>query len=280
MAETGSTNADLAAEAAADPAAWPDLSVLIADSQIAGKGRLQRSWDVPAGAAMISSVLLRPTDPVAGMEAPAFLATGYGWLSILAGVALCQAVQAETGAPAQLKWPNDVLLNGRKLAGILAQVVPASPSGPEPANGDGGRRGPGVVVGAGVNISQQREQLPVDRATSLELEVGVGVDRNVLLPAYLNRFARLYKEFVAVGGDALRPLGGRESAHALASGLMGTLGTQVRAELPGGAMVYGTAERLDSGGELEIRDGETLHAVSAGDVVHLRRTVDGGIGYA
>jgi BirA family transcriptional regulator, biotin operon repressor / biotin---[acetyl-CoA-carboxylase] ligase len=272
VVETGSTNADLAAHAAADPAAWPDLSVLIADSQIAGKGRLDRSWQVPAGDAMISSVLLRPSDPAVRLGAPAFNVTGFGWLSILAGVALCQAVREVTAAPAVLKWPNDVLLNGRKLAGILAQIVPATPSSSQ--------AGPGVVVGAGVNISQEREQLPVDRATSLALEVGTGLDRNILLPAYLNRFARLYQDFVAVGGDALQPLSGGASVHDLASGLMATLGTEVRAELPGGTMLHGTAARLGAGGELEIRDGDGVHTVTAGDVVHLRRTGHGGVGYA
>jgi len=146
-------------------------------------------------------------------------------------------------------------------------------------------------------VGQGREQLPVDRATSLALELDGGLDggldaaaaaagaaaldRNVLLPAYLNRFARLYEGFVAVGGNAGRPLPEGASVHDLASGLMSTLGTEVRAELPGGQMLHGTAVRLRSGGELELRDGDgALHVVSAGDVVHLRRTLDGGgVGY-
>lgn len=273
LGKTGSTNADLAAHAAEEPARWPDLSVLIADSQIAGRGRLGRTWEVPAGAAMISSVLLRPVDASAHPGVPAFLPTGYGWLSILAGIALCQAVNADAGVPAALKWPNDVLVDGRKLAGILAQVV-----FPE---GDGVGSGPAVVVGAGVNISQEREQLPVERATSLALAGAVMLDRNVLLPAYLNRFARLYQDFVAVGGDALRPLAGGECAHSLASALMATLGTAVRAELPGGEMLYGTAVRLGADGGLEIKaDDGTIHKVSAGDVVHLRRVDGTDVGYA
>lgn len=286
----GSTNADLAAGASANPAAWPDLSVLIANSQIAGKGRLDRVWEVPAGAAMISSVLLRPAEASAHPGAPAFDPTGHAWLSVLAGIALCQTVAAESGADPVLKWPNDVLLNGRKLAGILAQLVAPGVVPPgttarattRATAGDGGRPGAAVVVGMGVNISQQRAELPVDRATSLELETGAAVDRNLLLPAYLNRFAALYQDFVAVGGDALRPLRGGGSIHALASGLMATLGTDVRAELPGGRMLFGTAVRLGAGGELEIRDdGGEVHTVSAGDVVHLRRAGDGnGMGYA
>lgn len=291
VAQTGSTNSDISAQAASQPALWPDLSVLIADSQIAGKGRLERVWEVPAGTAMISSVLLRPTDPAVSLGAPNFLPTGYGWLSVLAGIALCQAIAAESGVAPTLKWPNDVLLNGRKLAGILAQLVtaPAEGSVAEASSvgternlkRDGGRMGPGVVVGAGVNISQQRDQLPVDRATSLTLEGGTELDRNVLLPAYLNRFAQLYEEFVAVGGDALHPLRSGESIHAMASALMETLGTAVRAELPGGALIYGTARSLAADGSLEIEAADgNLHRVSAGDVVHVRRTDQGGLSYA
>lgn len=270
--ELGSSNVELAKGAAAQPEQWPSPSVLIANSQIAGKGRLDRVWEVPAGSAMISSVFLRP-------DAANFAATGYGWLSILAGVALCQGIRAETGIEARLKWPNDVVVGGRKLAGILAQVVPPR------TTDDGGSSSPGVVVGAGANISQQRSELPVERATSLTLELGeagTAVDRNVLLPAYLNRFARLFHDFASVGGDATRPLGDGPSLHRLASDFMTTLGVSVRAELPGGVMLHGTAESMGTGGELEVRDANgKLHTVSAGDVLHLRRVGDGGeLGYA
>lgn len=316
VASSGSTNTELAAGAANVDEYWPDLSVLIADAQPAGKGRMGRSWDVPAGAAMISSVFLRPaeqaaaagpgTSPGAGHGAghgDAFAPTGYGWLSILAGVALCGAVRSLTGVPAELKWPNDVVVGGRKLAGILAQLVPAKlvsaatagpgagvPRGAQGAAGThGGLRvqaGPGVVVGAGVNVSLQAGELPTDRATSLLLENATTLDRNLLLPAYLNHFAELYRDFAAVGGDALRPLaGGRgqgRSVLELAQECMSTLGQEVRAELPGGAMLHGTATALGPDGGLLLRDAAgTVHAVSAGDVIHLRRTGPGGtVNYA
>ncbi|MFQ4149689.1 biotin--[acetyl-CoA-carboxylase] ligase [Arthrobacter sp. LAPM80] len=275
VASAGSTNTDLAAHAADSTARWPDLSVLIADAQPAGKGRLGRSWEVPAGAAMISSVYLHPAAQLRhnGTGNPAaFLPTGYGWLSILAGIAACERLRTLTGVPAELKWPNDVVANGRKLAGILAQVVPAS----------GTREGPGVVVGAGINVSLRADELPTPRATSLLVEGGTVLDRNVLLPAYLNKFAALYREFVAVGGDAQRPLAGGLSLLELAGSHMGTLGAEVRAELPGGAMLQGTATGLGVDGALLLRDaGGTVHAVSAGDVVHLRRTgPDGTVTYA
>ncbi|MHA7269333.1 biotin--[acetyl-CoA-carboxylase] ligase [Arthrobacter sp. HLT1-20] len=309
---TGSTNTDLAGHAADPHQLWPDLSVLIADAQEAGKGRLGRAWVVPAGAAMISSVFLRPGDrapaaagragsgaagtsasgapasgtsasaPVSGAPATAaftpasFAPTGYAWLSVLAGVALCEALREHTAVTASLKWPNDVVVNGRKLAGILAQLVPSTTGGP------------GVVVGVGVNVSAGAHQLPTDRATSLLVEGAApeSLDRNVLLPAYLNTFATLYCEFVAVAGDANAPLSGSRgdgrSLLELAAQHMSTLGQDVRAELPGGAMLFGTAVGLDVDGSLLIRDAAgTLHPVSAGDVIHLRRTeTDGTLNYA
>lgn len=282
VASAGSTNTDLAASAADDSLHCPDLSVLIADAQPAGKGRLGRSWDVPAGSAMISSVFLRPAEQAltaAGRSEGStadFAQTGYGWLSVLAGVALCDSLRTLTGLPAELKWPNDVVVKGRKLAGILAQVVPAAVAGPR------AQLGLGVVVGVGVNVSLTAEQLPTERATSLLVEGAEILDRNVLLPAYLNKFAELYKEFVAVGGDAGRALGAGPSVLQLVEAFMGTLGQQVRVELPGGKMLLGTATALQSDGSLVVRDeGGTVHAVSAGDVIHLRRTdPNGAVHYA
>ncbi len=265
---TGSTNTDVAT--AAPEQNWPDLSVLIANAQEEGKGRLGRSWVVPPGAAMISSVLLRPDTS----GAP-FAATGYAWLSIVAGVALCRAVQSVAGISVELKWPNDVVVNGRKLAGILAQVVPG---------GAGAHFSPGVVVGAGLNVDVQRTELPTERATSLLLEGadGTGLDRHALLPAYLNGFASLYRQFLAAGGDALTPLAEGPTLLELATGHMSTLGHKVRAELPGGVILVGTATALADDGALLLRDAHgTSHKVSAGDVVHLRRTgADGTVHYA
>ena len=289
----GSTNTDLAAGAADAGQFFPDLSVLIADAQPAGKGRLGRAWEVPAGAAMISSVLVWPEEQcLSNSSGKSFAPTGYGWLSILAGVALCQALRMHTDVKATLKWPNDVVVNGRKLAGILAHVVPArqappatqTPQAPQAPAGLGTQVGPGVVVGVGVNVSLQESELPTERATSLSVE-GVPaseLDRNQLLPAYLNNFATLYQGFAAAGGDAQESLSGGASAVELARDLMSTLGQEVRAELPGGTMLYGAAVDLNSDGSLRLRDalGEE-HNVSAGDVLHLRKTGPGGaLGYA
>jgi BirA family biotin operon repressor/biotin-[acetyl-CoA-carboxylase] ligase len=118
-AETGSTNADLLARADA-----PDRTVLVAGHQTAGRGRLDRTWDAPPGANLLTSILFTDVP-----EQP-------GDLTRAVGIGAVEAVAAVTGLAARLKWPNDVLLDGRKLAGILAQ---RSPSGP-------------VVVGIGLNV--------------------------------------------------------------------------------------------------------------------------------
>lgn len=268
---TGSTNADLAGYATADAGNWPDLSVLLANAQIEGKGRLGRGWQVPAGSSMISSVLLRPSESKFSGKAQ-FSENAYAWLSILAGVAACRSVVGLTGVAAKLKWPNDVVVEGRKLAGILAQLVPT-------------KAGPAVVVGLGMNVHQGKEDLPVERATSLVIELesqgSVAVDRNQLITAYLSNFAALYGAFVANGGDVYAPLGSEESLMDQASAAMATLGSQVRAELPGGHMLHGTAMSLAPGGELCIQDHQgKLHAISAADVVHLRKSDSQGLKYA
>ena len=284
VASAGSTNADVAAGAADPLQYWPDLSVLIADAQPAGKGRMGRDWEVPAGAAMISSMLVWPGNQQAtgGTAGPGFSATGYGWLSILAGVALCESLRALTGVAAELKWPNDVVVGGRKLAGILAQVVPATGAGPSAQAGSRAQAGLGVVVGAGVNVSLTAEELPTERATSLFLEGAATLDRNGLLGAYLNTFASRYREFVNVGGESQRPMASGHSMVELAQKYLSTLGQEVRAELPGGKTLHGTAVALGPDGGLEIRDRDGLvHHVSAGDVIHLRRTTpDGTVKYA
>src|SRR6478609_3983337 len=144
--------------------------VVVADHQSSGRGRLARSWEAPPG----TSVAVSATVPLpAGAQ---------GWLPLLAGLAVAEAITAETGLAADLKWPNDVLLPGdddRKVCGVLCEVVTGI--------GDAF-----VVVGAGINVDQTREQLPVDTATSLTLSGAPEVDRNRLVVAYLSRLAHWY----------------------------------------------------------------------------------------
>jgi BirA family transcriptional regulator, biotin operon repressor / biotin---[acetyl-CoA-carboxylase] ligase len=245
----GSTNADLVAAAVADPGAWPDLAVLTTDHQDAGRGRLDRTWTTPPGAAVAVSVLLRPEVPP----------SAWGWLPLVAGTAVAEALQQVAGVRAGVKWPNDVLVTDpdgqeRKVCGVLAEVVH-------------GRRAPsGVVVGIGLNVTQSRDELPVPAATSLRLAGAATTDRDTVLRAVLRSFAVLYAIWSDTGGDVSSSgLGARVREACW------TLGHDVRVDLPGGRVVAGTAEELDGQGRLVVRQaGGAVTAVAAGDVVHAR----------
>jgi BirA family biotin operon repressor/biotin-[acetyl-CoA-carboxylase] ligase len=242
--ETGSTNADLLAEAQAGAR---EGLVLVAEEQTAGRGRMGRRWISPPRRALTFSVLLRPAVP-AGL---------LGWVPLLAGVAVASALEYTAGVDARLKWPNDVLVDGAKIAGILAE-----------------RWGSAVVVGTGINVLQQRGELPVPTATSLLMAREVGpVDdadtRERLLTAVLDEFARWYRAWL----DQPRP--GDADGCGLREEYLrrsGTVGTAVTVMLPGGQNLTGTAAGIDAAGRLEIRTPAGLVQVSAGDVVHLRGT--------
>lgn len=238
LEHTPSTNADVAA-AARDGA--PEGLVVSTLDQRAGRGRLDRTWHSPPGAGLAVSVLLRPH---------AVPASRWPWLPLLAGVAVRAAVADVAGLDARLKWPNDVLVDGRKVSGILLERVE-------------GPGGPAAVVGMGVNVSMTREQLPVPGATSLAIE-GALVDPADLLVALLDRLGTTYVDWCAAGGDPAPALGA-EYAEACS-----TLGARVRAVMPDGTTVAGTATGVDASGRLRVDTGATTVVVGAGDVVHLR----------
>ncbi|WP_101846570.1 biotin--[acetyl-CoA-carboxylase] ligase [Zhihengliuella sp. ISTPL4] len=234
---TGSTNADLRGHAD-DIDGWPHLSVLLTRDQTAGRGRLDRRWMTPAGAALAVSVLLRdlPSDPA-----------GRGWIPLAAGVAMTEAVAEQLpGAAVALKWPNDVLVDGGKICGILAEAGPRA-----------------VIVGAGINTAMTSAQLPVPTATSFALH-GVVVDEDALLHAYLAALDR-HLTGLAATGDAVA-----SGLHAAVTARCATIGQSVRVSLPGGSQLEGTAVGIDGEGRLLVAADGAEHAVSAGDVVHVR----------
>ena len=152
---TGSTNADLLRGVTEDPGAWPDLSVLTAEYQSAARGRLDRRWEAPARSSVSVSLVLRPVN-AAGRPLPTHR---YSWFSLLAALALRETLTETAGLPAELKWPNDVLVRGGKIAGILAQLGPL-----------GGAGTPPVILGTGLNVTLTEPELPVPTATSVLLE--------------------------------------------------------------------------------------------------------------
>ncbi|MBT2514088.1 biotin--[acetyl-CoA-carboxylase] ligase [Arthrobacter sp. ISL-30] len=283
---TGSTNADLLNAVALEPREWPDLAVLTAEHQTAARGRLDRHWDSPARAAVSVSIVLRPVN-AQGLPLPS---SSYSWLSLLAAIALRETLIETAGLPAEIKWPNDVLVRGRKIAGILAQLSPAQldpgkfgsekPGSEKPGSEKPGSRGDGmaraVILGTGLNVLLDEAELPVPTATSVLLEQPLTTDRTELLKTYLSRFASLYRSFCNADGDPAAGLAGGPSLHKRVEAAMVTLGKEVRAQLPGDHEIIGHASRLDEYGSLLVVDhAGREHVVTAGDVVHLRPTESG-----
>ena len=270
LQSVGSTNAELAARAAEDRdgSAWPHLSVITADHQSAGRGRLGRTWGAPPRSSLAVSVLLRPS----AVEVPV---DRWSWLPLLAGLSAVSTLRRVAGVAAELKWPNDVLVDGRKVAGVLAEVVPATAGSAGAAEVVPATSAPaGVVVGVGLNVSVTAAELPVPTATSLALLGAASTDRDVLLRALLRTLADDVARWTAARGSAVD-----SGLAARVREVCGTLGREVSVELPGGGAVAGTAEGLDDDGRLLVRRppgaspaprGGELVAVHAGDVVHLR----------
>jgi BirA family transcriptional regulator, biotin operon repressor / biotin---[acetyl-CoA-carboxylase] ligase len=227
--ESASTNAEVAA-AARDGAA--EGLVLIAESQTAGRGRLDRTWESPPRAGLTFSVLLRPRVPLARRT----------WLPLLTGLAVHAAVARLGAVPTALKWPNDLLLGDdlAKAGGILAQAD-----------------GTAVVVGIGLNVTTRRDELPPG-ATSLAVAAAECTDRDPLLRAILRAIGG-----TVAGWDGTDPRPAYEP-------VCDTVGRDVRVQLPDGGVLTGTATGLDAGGRLLVATPDGERAVSAGDVVRVR----------
>ena len=223
LTATGSTNQVVAERArAGEPAGL----VVVAEEQTAGRGRLDRTWVSPPRAGLTLSVLVRPDLPP----------VRWPWLPLLTGLAVATAVREQADLDAVLKWPNDVLVGGRKVCGVLAEV-------PEPG---------AAVLGLGLNVTTRRAELPHDGATSLQLAGASTTDRGTLLRAVLRALSAVLSDVEAARADYRRACS--------------TLGQPVRIELPGGQSVQGTAEQVDDVGRLVVGG----RAYGAGDVVHLR----------
>lgn len=228
MPATGSTNADLltlARDGAVEDGVW-----LRAEQQTAGRGRQGRAWQSPPGNLYASTVVrLLPHDPRAA------------GLALVAAVALEEAVRGALpdASNLQLKWPNDLLLGGAKLSGILLE-----------------RGGEHVVVGIGVNVAHHPE-LP-DRPTTSLRAAGAAVDAAVFLDDLAQRFARWFETW---RGQGIAPIAAQwgERAH--------PVGTTLSVRLPDGAALAGRFAGLDASGALllDLADG-TRHVIHAGDV--------------
>jgi BirA family biotin operon repressor/biotin-[acetyl-CoA-carboxylase] ligase len=251
VAETGSTNEDLVAAARAGAA---EGSVLVAERQTNGRGRLGRRWVSEPGAALTFSVLLRPSSVPAVRRS---------WLPLLTGVAVVAGLRAQTGVEASLKWPNDVLARARagsagKLAGILAEQA-----------------GDAIVVGVGLNVlpppvtgpdlpALPDSALPPASVSHLS---GEPVDRAGLLAEILRELEDWYLRWTRGGAPGDAAACGLRAAYL---GACSTLGREVRVELPGGTVLTGRASDVDDTGRLLVTGPGGVQPVSAGDVIHVR----------
>jgi BirA family biotin operon repressor/biotin-[acetyl-CoA-carboxylase] ligase len=255
---TGSTNADLIARAEA----LPDISVLVADYQSAGKGRAGRDWVAPAGSSLFVSVLVKPGSSVSP--------SSFSWLPLMAGLSMQRSVAellSGSNHSVGLKWPNDVLVGTKKISGVLSELVPDLS---------------GVVIGAGLNLTQTAAELPIESATSVSIEAGQLADqvtsiheavaehfalRDRALELYLGQFTSLYASFKKAGGNAVASGLRNEVIEACVS-----IGLPVRVILPGDTERFGKAVGIDDTGRLIVQpdDSTEVFSVAAGDIVHLR----------
>ncbi|HUI03721.1 MAG TPA: biotin--[acetyl-CoA-carboxylase] ligase [Acidimicrobiales bacterium] len=257
FAEIDSTNRyllDLARQGA------PEGTVVVADHQSAGRGRLGRRWEAPPGANLLVSVLLRPDVPLEELHL----------CTVAVALAAADACAGVSGLVPELKWPNDLMAGERKLAGVLAESLPGAP-------GDGGRpraeRARAVVVGVGVNVRWPPPDPPtagaddaelLRTATSIWRETGTVVDPLALLDAVLVEL----EPHVAA-------LAGRDGRRRLATTYRrrcATVGQTVRVSTADDELT-GTAMDITPEGHLVLDVGACFKTIAAGDVVHLRRPV-------
>lgn len=233
----GSTNAELRARVVGGEHLG-HFAVLLTDSQTAGRGRLDRTWTTPAGSALAVSVLLR--------DLPVH-ADARGWIPLAAGVAMTDAIAAQLAdRSVGLKWPNDVMVDGRKICGILAEVTAH-----------------GVIVGSGVNTAMVEAELPVPTATSFAA-LGADADIDRLLSDYLAGLRSLIGA-LAREGDA-----SASGLHAAAEQRCLSIGREVEVSMPHGETLRGRAVGLQGDGCLVVDVDGAERAVASGDVVHAR----------
>ena len=202
---------------------------VVAEFQSAGRGRLDRKFDSIPNVALLFSFYIEPKR-----------SGEWGWIPLLAGLAIARTLNAATDSTSyKTKWPNDVICESGKVAGVLCE-----------------RHGDGIIVGMGINVSTHVEELPVETATSIYIESGIELDRNELLAELLTTFQELFAGWDA-GGD-LSP-----SYRALSL----TIGSQVKVLLPDSRSVSGFATAVDNEGRLKLESGDLI---SVGDVLHLR----------
>ena len=224
---TASTQSDLAELVNASVAKSGEL--IAAEFQSKGRGRLDRTFEAPPQSALLFSFFLKPKRAH----------SDWSFISFLAAIAMHEVISKDIADKVSLKWPNDILIGKNKVAGLLAQQI-----------------GDGLIVGIGLNVAMNGDELPVPTATSLALSGSNNLDRNTLLSDFLNRFESIFTEWES-GSDFL------EKYRQISS----TIGRQVRVEVLGRDPIEAEAVAISTQGALILGDG---FEVNVGDVVHLR----------
>ena len=222
---TASTQSDLVALVRAGDARAGD--VIAAEYQSGGRGRLTRTFDAPKSSALLFSFYIEPQRN----------RDDWGWIPLIAGVSVAQRLSAFN---AQVKWPNDILIDNKKVSGLITEVI-----------------GNGAVIGIGINVAMEPLELPVPTATSLFIEGAQSLTRNQLLPDLLKIFETNF-----VNWDS-----GSDEIMATYRQMSATIGRKVRVEYPDGEVESAVAVSISGRGELVL---DTGAYVQAGDIVHLR----------
>ncbi len=201
--------------------------VIVADFQSSGRGRLTRTFEAPPGSALLFSFYIKPSRD----------SSDWGWIPLIAGVSVAQTLSEVN---ARVKWPNDILINEKKISGLIAQIADD-----------------GIVIGIGINVGMQVNELPIPQATSLAIESSLSISRNKLLTNLLATFEKNFTQWDQ----------GSDEIWAVYAGMSATLGQSVEVHYPDGRVHGGTAVSISASGELILADG--VHVLAA-DIIHLR----------
>lgn len=231
LATTGSTNADLAK--LAKEGALPG-TIIAADHQSSGRGRFERVWEAPPGKSLAVSVLLKPSTKALT-----------SWLPLVVGLGICEGLQ-RLGAPAVLKWPNDILVDDGKICGILVERVET-------------KSGFACIAGFGINTSLSATELPVPTATSLALH-GINFSNDEILDTVLSALESRYRKWDS--GESIKSEYLKRCA---------TIGKEVKVQLSETENIFGKAVGISDSGCLLVEVAGKITEFSAGDVFHLRR---------
>jgi len=221
-------------------------TVVAADSQTAGRGRLSRTWFSPPGANLYCSIILRTTRPAER------LTEWLSWLPLISAVAAAEAIEQVSSIHVSVKWPNDLLISERKVGGILCE------------SGMGTSSGPFQIIGIGVNANVDRDDWPPnlrDSATSIWQERKIVVDRNRLLAQLLHELEHCLDELATHGTSRLAL-----AYHQRCS----TIGQRVQAALANGDVIVGLAEGIGQDGSLRVQPQAAQPGSGTPEIVHLR----------